>query len=753
MKMRRAISALLAAFLMFGILPICTLGTSAEGADTVYATTRESLEQGSYAYAYVYLDDLTDLAALTVAVHYDPQAVTVESSYNQVACEMYDSSNTDGCLQFTYLFDGEGENTQTNLFYFYYQINPTAPVGDTYFDIVVSDACDTALNPMEIGGSRTHVSVTERTAAENCDVYASSSIATAVTEEFTVSYRLSTSQIASGAFEISYDRDLFEFVELTKGSFLDGKVTDVNSTLDGTVAVSFVGTAYQSAYELVTVTFRTLENLDTVSEIKLTVKEFYDLDLNPITCMGYTTEVAVAFDESYTVDAPAMKPQAEFDAESGKLTVTVELDAESRLGAGDFTLRFDPELLTYVSAQKGFVPTFFNINEKNVAAGVLKFSIVSLSDITEALRVLTVTFDVSAVCEETITSLTLEGSGLTDAMTQPITLHFEGTDVAVITGHRYDENGTCTGCGESRMVFSGASLTLEDNIAVNYKFDPAQLNGTGYSDPYVVFRFNGEEFTVTKYTKDSRGRYAYTFSDIAPRMMNDEIEATLYATYEGEVVACQTRSYSVKQYCYNMLARCNEGGAYANNTKFKALLVDLLNYGEAAQLYGNYQTDTLVTADLTDTQKAWATATAPTLGSVQSLTYKTIENPSVTWLAGGLLLEDAVTMRFKFSAPTTQDLTVHFCTDQNPTGWVIGADAFVQTNGGYYVYFDGLKARQMRETVYVTVYQGDVAVSNTVSYSIESYAYAKRNDSNTKLVELLTAMMKYGDSAYRYING
>ena len=109
-------------------------------------------------------------------------------------------------------------------------------------------------------------------------------------------------------------------------------------------------------------------------------------------------------------------------------------------------------------------------------------------------------------------------------------------------------------------------------------------------------------------------------------------------------------------------------------------------------------------------------------------------------------------MRFKFSVSSIEGITVKFYTDENPGGWVVGADELVETSGGYYVYFDGLRARQMRETVYITVYRGDTAISNTVSYSIESYAYAKKNDSNAKLTALLEAMMKYGDSAYRYIN-
>ena len=320
--------------------------------------------------------------------------------------------------------------------------------------------------------------------------------------------------------------------------------------------------------------------------------------------------------------------------------------------------------------------------------------------------------------------------------------------------HSFDANGTCTECGVARLKFSGATLTMEDNISINYKMKPEQLDGTGYSNPYVVFTFCGSTVTVKDYTVDGNGRYSFKFSDIAPRMMNDVLTATLYATYEGEVVACQTRSYSVKEYCYNMLSKCGVGGAYEHNTEFKTLLVDLLNYGAAAQVYANYQTETLVNADLTAEQKSWATADAPALSTVQSTKYHVIENPTVTWKGGGLLLEDSVTMRFRItSTGAIENLKVKITTDANPEGWTISASEFVAADvGGYYIYFDGLMARQMRETVYVAVYDGSVAVSNTMTYSIESYAYSKRNDSNTALTDLLVAMMKYGDAAYNYAN-
>jgi len=307
--------------------------------------------------------------------------------------------------------------------------------------------------------------------------------------------------------------------------------------------------------------------------------------------------------------------------------------------------------------------------------------------------------------------------------------------------HDFDETGTCTVCGGLRMKFSGASLTLEDNLSINFKMKPEQLDGTGYSDPYVVYQFGENTVTVSDYTVDANGRYSFAFTNISPKMMNDTLVATLYATYEGEVVACHTKSYSIKEYCAGVLSKCGTGGVYENNTKLKTLMVDLLNYGAAAQIYTDYRTDALVNADLTAEQKSWATEAAPTLSTALNTSYHEIANPSATWKGGGLFLEDSVTIRLRFTTTAPiENLKVKFTTDEITDGWTIAASEFVSAGegNGYYVYFNGLKAHQMRETVYVTVYNGSTAVSNTMTYSIESYAYSKRNDSNTALTDLLS---------------
>lgn len=403
----------------------------------VTATTNASVKQGNSGYCYVYIDSLEALSTLNVTVHYDSDAVKVESGYvyNTVSCTMYDMAVEESSIQFSYIFDGNGQAVKTQLFYFKYTVLSDAQVGDTYFDITVGEAYDFSLNAMSVSGSRCSFTIGETVTTKTCSIYSSSSVSTSVGEEFELSYRLSTYQIASGSYVINYDPDLFEIVGVTNGAFCDNKIVDVNTDLAGAMYVSFVGTEYKNNTNLITVKFKTLQNVTEASTIKMTVTEFYDLELNPISCSGYTTKVNIVFDKAYTEDAPNMSLQTLYDATLDKVTLTIKLDKDSMLGAGDFVLNFDTTCLTYSSVQKGFSPTFFNINNKGVGDGILKFSIISLSDIMDEQTVLTVTFDVKRACEDKIADFEISGSGLTDSLTNSILLNFVDASVTITLKH------------------------------------------------------------------------------------------------------------------------------------------------------------------------------------------------------------------------------------------------------------------------------------------------------------------------------
>ena len=245
---------------------------------------------------------------------------------------------------------------------------------------------------------------------------------------------------------------------------------------------------------------------------------------------------------------------------------------------------------------------------------------------------------------------------------------------------------------------------------------------------------------------DASGRYQFVFANIAPNKIGVSVEAALYATYNGKVVLCQYISYSVKDYCYSMLSKYGDNASYG---KLNTLLVDLLYYGASAQLYTDYKCNALVTEELTADQIAWKTDTTPVLTNRLNREYQTVLNAKVTWTGAGLVLQDSVCVRFKLAADSIQNLSVVIETEDGI--WLtVPSSSFEKTNGGYYVYFNNLNAGQMRKMIYATVYDGKTAVSHTLAYSIESYAASKTNGNSGVLVDLMYAMMQYGDSAAKY---
>ncbi len=439
------------------IVSMISIPVVAADTNCVTATTGATIKQGNSAYCYVNIDSTEGLAALDVTVHYDPAKVKITNVYNSVSCTLYDSVINSDNIQFSYILDGKGAATQTRLFYFQYQVLSDAEVGDAYFDITIGEAYDNSLNEMTIVGSRCRFTVAEKVTSKSCSVYGSSSVSTAIEQEFTLTYRFSTYQIASGTAIISYAPELFEVVGVTNGAFLTNKVVDVNTALTGEIYVSFVGTEYYSNTNLVSVTFRTTKNVTETSQITFKATELIDRELNAYSCRGYTTTVQVAHDDSYIGDAPKMSVLTECDEAAEKVYATIVLEDNAHLGAGDFSLTFDPAVLTLASYEQKIAADFFLVNDKELADGVFKFSIISLTDIDTACQVIRLVFDVAHLCEPQAVVLDLSGSMMVDSLTNTIPLNLIDGNVTLsdgwVKGHVYDSADgpdcdiNCTICG------------------------------------------------------------------------------------------------------------------------------------------------------------------------------------------------------------------------------------------------------------------------------------------------------------------
>ena len=294
-------------------------------------------------------------------------------------------------------------------------------------------------------------------------------------------------------------------------------------------------------------------------------------------------------------------------------------------------------------------------------------------------------------------------------------------------------------------VINTISLSLESSITMNFKVLKDSVSS--FDDFYVTAKFGEKEEKITEY-KQNGNYFVFSYKGINPQLMNDEITAVLHAKNGNKEYTSPQKVMSVKEYAYTMLDRYST----EEHSKLRTLLVDLLNYGAMAQKYVGYKTDNLVNSDLTDTQKSWASKNTGDFKNIRDFNFKTISNPSVQWNACGLVLNNSIMIRAKFSAKDIENKTVEFAFRN--TKFIYDKNDFVNNGDGtYYVYCNELFAHELSNEILVTVYENGIPCSNTMRFSVESYASTVQQSSEykgTALDDLTQAMMRYGKSAVAY---
>lgn len=145
---------------------------------------------------------------------------------------------------------------------------------------------------------------------------------------------------------------------------------------------------------------------------------------------------------------------------------------------------------------------------------------------------------------------------------------------------------------------SGVYVGLSDDIVFYYSIVLAE----GYNSPYIICTLNEAEYTITEYT-EADGKYVFAFDGVTPQYLTEGVSVAVYAN-EGENVAVMA-AYSIMDYCNDLLEKSAEelGVSAAKYEAMQTLVVDLLNYGAAAQVYTNTNTDTLANEGLSEDMK------------------------------------------------------------------------------------------------------------------------------------------------------
>ncbi len=321
----------------------------------------------------------------------------------------------------------------------------------------------------------------------------------------------------------------------------------------------------------------------------------------------------------------------------------------------------------------------------------------------------------------------------------------------------------------AKLAGKSFSLSFEDEILVNFYFTVENV-GADAELGMLVFHTNPGEANVAvadeQYTDltyiPAAGCYLSTTDGIAAKEMGDARYYCAYAKLsDGTYAYSPLYEYSPKKYAMSRLAN-------SDNAEMKALCVALLNYGAEAQKYFDYKADDLMNKDLTSEQRALVVSYSADLfrGVVKAedskITNFTKTDTGFTGASVSVSFEGAFSINYYFAADCVPDgdIVMYYwsAADYNNASQLSVANATgkiimqKQPNGYYWAQLDGIAAKQLDDTYYVSaVYTSDLqrCCTGVVAYSLSKYCMNNAaGTSAMKDLAAFTAVYGYHAKAY-----
>ncbi len=299
------------------------------------------------------------------------------------------------------------------------------------------------------------------------------------------------------------------------------------------------------------------------------------------------------------------------------------------------------------------------------------------------------------------------------------------------------------------------SLNLASDISINFVVSAASL--AGYDSYYMectrpVYEGNeivGEETILIEEPRLSGNYYYFTLTGTNALQMGDMVQATVYMMKGNAEYCSKVDEFSVATYAYAQLNN-------STNEKLRILCANLLRYGATAQIYKGYRTDALVDAAMTAEQRAYVTDLSTVSFGNHAAYLEDLANPTVTWLGRSLVLDTKVVVKFVCNisgySGNVEDLrllvTYQGWDGTAKTAEITAAEQFNGNANWYAFSVDCLLAAELRQPMEVAVYQGDVRVSQTCRFSVDSYG----NNCTGTLLEVCQSLIAYSDAALSFFS-
>ena len=296
---------------------------------------------------------------------------------------------------------------------------------------------------------------------------------------------------------------------------------------------------------------------------------------------------------------------------------------------------------------------------------------------------------------------------------------------------------------ESMLKIGSSALALTDDLTMQFSVDRAVL--TAYDSARLQVTLGEKIVDLTQWEGQGNDG-VFSFAGIGPHQMGDTVSATLYVKRGENEYSSKPMENSVKKYCITLL----KDSDVQRDPDLCKVIVDLLNYGAAAQKYAKYNVKSLANAQLSAAQREKGTKEAPSPVSVTNKRAATVASPAAVWTGARLDLAHTVRMQFLFTADSADGLSVRVADKAGKVLQEIPASALFRADGALCASFSGFHAGQMNDEVRVTVLRDGKPISDTLQYSVASYVAAKQKDPDADLVALVNALLNYGNSVAAY---
>jgi len=336
-------------------------------------------------------------------------------------------------------------------------------------------------------------------------------------------------------------------------------------------------------------------------------------------------------------------------------------------------------------------------------------------------------------------------------------------------GHSY-ENNVCTICGQENVPvkLDSASLSFKEKIHYNIFFSLGLDETVDLSDMGLIM-FDSlnpdgtmdDAIAVYSGAVEIDGKYMVATDGVHAKYMGDTIYFRAYAKLaDGSYVYSKTVQYSAVTYAEHILASDEPESA-------KALVVAMLNYGAAAQMFFGYNTDNLVNAFLTEEQKALPEQyrddmvnTVPVVAAEKQGIFA--NNKGFSKRMPAVSFEGAFEINYFFTpayAPV-DGITLYYWTeadfDANEVLTADNATGSIRLEGTgteqYRSDIGGIAAKSLSENIYVAAIYSDGTTtwtSGVLGYSIGAYC-GRLAAKGGAMADLAMATAVYGYHAKQY---